>query len=123
MNIITNYSIFFLLTIIFTGTKPPVKNAPRIPGKQNIIGCAPAATEDFYPDENSKYIPVMPGWGNHFYKVNTADDSAQFYFNQGLTMYYSYHSREAIASFKEAARFDNNCAMAYWGQAGNEPRL
>ena len=32
-------------------------------------------------------------------------------------MYYSYHMREAIASFKEAARFDSSCAMAYWGQA------
>ena len=32
-------------------------------------------------------------------------------------MYYSYHAREALASFKEASRFDNNCAMTYWGQA------
>ena len=32
-------------------------------------------------------------------------------------MYYSYHMKEALASFKEAARFDPNCAMAYWGQA------
>jgi hypothetical protein len=32
-------------------------------------------------------------------------------------MYYSYHSREALASFKEAARFDSNCAMIYWAQA------
>ena len=38
----------------------------------------------------------MPGWGHHFYKVNTNDDSAQFYFNQGLTMYYSYHAHEQL---------------------------
>lgn len=117
MNIITNCSIFIFLAIIFTGTKVRTKNGPPISGKQNIIGCAAAATEDFHPGEDGKYIPAMPGWGNHFYKVNTSDDSAQYYFNQGLTMYYSYHAREAIASFKEAARFDNTCAMAYWGQA------
>lgn len=117
MNIIANFSIFIFLAIFFTGTKEHTEHKPSIPGKQNIIACAPSSEEDFYPGEDGKFIPAMPGRGNHFYKVNTADDSAQFYFNQGLTMYYSYHAREAIASFKEAARFDNNCAMAYWGQA------
>lgn len=117
MNIIANCYIFIFLAIIFTGAKGHIQNEPSIPGKQNIIACAPASADDFYTGEDGKYIPAMPGWGNHSYKVNTADDSARFYFNQGLTMYYSYHAREAIASFKEAARFDNNCAMAYWGQA------
>jgi hypothetical protein len=32
-------------------------------------------------------------------------------------MYYSYHWREANASFREAARFDPECAISYWGQA------
>jgi hypothetical protein len=32
-------------------------------------------------------------------------------------MYYSYHAREAVASFKEATRFDSTAAMLYWGQA------
>ena len=32
-------------------------------------------------------------------------------------MYYGYHLTEAYASFKEAARYDSSCAMAYWGQA------
>jgi hypothetical protein len=32
-------------------------------------------------------------------------------------MYYSYHFVEAIASFKEAAKFDSTCAVLYWGQA------
>lgn len=117
MNSITNFSVFILLAIIFTGTKERTKHKTLIPGKQNIISCSVVDTQDFYTGENGKYIPVMPGWGNHFYKVNTTNDSAQFYFNQGLTMYYSYHAREAIASFKEAVRFDNNCTMAYWGQA------
>lgn len=80
------------------------------------IGCAPGTEGDFVVS-NGKFIPVMPGWGNHAYAITTGSDSAQFYFNQGLTFYYSYHAREAVASFKEAARFDSSCAMAYWGQA------
>ena len=80
------------------------------------VSCAPGADGEFLTS-NGKFIPVMPGWGNHSYAITTNSDSAQFYFNQGLTFYYSYHAREAVASFKEAARFDSSCAMAYWGQA------
>lgn len=81
-----------------------------------VVGCAPAA-DGVFVTVNGKYIPVMPGWGNHSYRITTGSDSAQFYFNQGLTFYYSYHAREAVASFKEAARFDSTSAMTYWGQA------
>jgi tetratricopeptide (TPR) repeat protein len=76
-----------------------------------------------YPDgiteaaDDGKFISVLPGWGNYSYLISTKNDSAQFYFNQGLSMYYSYHWLEANASFKEAARFDPGSAMAYWGQA------
>jgi len=82
-----------------------------------VISCAPGATENIYADKNGKFISVLPGWGKHSYTITTKNDSTQFYFNQGLSMYYSYHSTEAIASFKEAAKFDSTCAMAYWGQA------
>ncbi len=83
----------------------------------NIISCAPGIDEVIYTSKDGKFISVLPGWGNHAYTITTQSDSAQIYFNQGLSMYYSYHSREAAASFKEAARFDSSCAMAYWGQA------
>ena len=82
-----------------------------------VIGCAPNTVENISADKNGKFISVLPGWGNHSYQITTQNDSAQFYFNQGLSMYYSYHSTEAIASFKEAAKFDSTCAMVYWGQA------
>ena len=81
----------------------------------NSIGCAPGIDENVYA--GSKFIPVLPGWGNHSYGITTQNDSAQIYFNQGLSMYYSYHAREANASFKEAAKFDSSCAMIYWAQA------
>ncbi|HYK45407.1 MAG TPA: hypothetical protein VEV83_09575 [Parafilimonas sp.] len=82
-----------------------------------VIGCAPDAGETFYADDNGNFITILPGWGDHAYSITTENDSAQVYFNQGLTMYYGYHPREAIASFKQAAKFDSTCAMAYWGEA------
>src|SRR6188472_365125 len=59
-------------------------------------------------------IPVITGAGIYKWKISTKNDSAQFYFNQGINMYYSFHIIEAMASFKKAARFDPNCAMLYW---------
>ena len=66
---------------------------------------------------NGKFIAQLPGWGHYSYPISTTSDSARIYFDQGLNMYYSYHTKEALASFKESARFDPDCAMAYWGQA------
>ena len=83
----------------------------------SIQSCAPNSDLGFSADENGKFINILPGWGNHYYQITTTNDSAQIYFNQGLSMYYSYHMREAVASFKEAARFDSTSAMVYWGQA------
>ncbi len=84
--------------------------------KHDIISCGFPAT-DITADDNGKFIPVLPGWGHYSYAITTTNDSTQIYFNQGLNFYYGYHFREALASFKEAARFDKSCAMAYWGQA------
>ena len=85
--------------------------------KKNVIGCSAAVEGDVSADGNGKFIPALKGWGSHSFPVSTRNDSTQFYFNQGLNFYYGYHLKEAYASFKEAARFDQNCAMAYWGQA------
>lgn len=62
-------------------------------------------------------IPIMPGTGNWQWQINTASDSAQVYFNQGMNMYYGFHIIEALASFKKAARFDSESPMIWWAQA------
>lgn len=62
-------------------------------------------------------IPALKGWGNYQWKITTTSDSAQFYFNQGISMYYAFHSIEAIASFIKATRFDPECAMAWYGKS------
>jgi hypothetical protein len=47
------------------------------------IGCAPPVNENTYPDNSGKFISILPGWGNHSYRITTQNDSAQLYFNQG----------------------------------------
>jgi tetratricopeptide (TPR) repeat protein len=77
----------------------------------------PAVSESVRPGKDGKFINILPGWYHRAYFVTTDNDSAQQYFSQGLNMYYSYHMKEAEASFKESSRWDPNLAMAYWGQA------
>ena len=69
------------------------------------------------PADDGKFIARLSGWGDRSYSITTRSDSAQYYFNQGLGFYYGYHFAEALASFKEASRFDPASAMTYWGQA------
>ncbi len=82
----------------------------------NIVRCTPDWNElqDWLEEAN---IPPIPGAGNYKWKISTGSDSAQFYFNQGINMYYGFHIIEAMASFKKASKFDPKCAMLYWAQA------
>ncbi|MEO6001462.1 MAG: hypothetical protein ABIN89_31710 [Chitinophagaceae bacterium] len=80
--------------------------------KQLNVSCSPA-----YIPSVDESIPRLTGWGNYNWKITTTSDSAQFYFNQGINMYYAFHIIEARASFDKATRFDQKCAMAWWGKA------
>lgn len=106
----------FLLVGFFTDSQHKHEPPSIVVTKTDLIGCAPGY-EAVDSAADGKIMIALPGWGKHQYAISTKVDSAQFYFNQGLNMYYSYHSREANASFKEAARFDPDCAIVYWGQA------
>jgi tetratricopeptide (TPR) repeat protein len=84
--------------------------------KKNIVRCSPDWNElKNWMEETD--IPPIPGAGIYKWKISTTNDSAQFYFNQGINMYYSFHIIEAMASFKKAAKFDPDCAILYWAQA------
>lgn len=86
--------------------------------REQGVSCGPSTrAAELRPDSTGRYAPVFPGWGHYHYKISTTNDSAQFYFDQGLSLYYGYHLTEAAASFKEATRNDSNCVMAYWGEA------
>src|SRR6187549_3798040 len=84
--------------------------------KKNIIRCGPDwdKLKDWLEETD---IPPIPGAGIYKWKISTKSDSAQFYFNQGINMYYSFHIIEAMASFKKAEKFDENSPMLLWAQA------
>lgn len=81
------------------------------------ISCSPDwATYHLTKKEVNEMVP-LPGTGSHSWKISTTSDSAQFYFNQGINLYYGFHIIEALPSFKKAQLFDSSCAMLYWAEA------
>jgi tetratricopeptide (TPR) repeat protein len=55
--------------------------------------------------------------GSHHRVVSTKSAEAQRWFDQGLVFAFAFNHDEAIRSFREAARLDPSCAMAWWGVA------
>jgi tetratricopeptide (TPR) repeat protein len=59
--------------------------------------------------------PLMKNIGTASLKITTKSEMAQKYFDQGLNLLHAFWDVEAYRAFREAARNDENCAMAYWG--------
>ena len=114
--------MFAVLSLGFNFISKKNKRSPQLVSREsifrnkNIISCSPNWNY-LNADSLANSIGVLPGWGNYRWKIYTKNDSAQFFFNQGINMYYAFHIIEAMASFKKAQQFDSSNAMIYWGQA------
>ncbi len=69
------------------------------------------------PAPTGELAPRLQNLGTHTFPVTTRSRQAQRFVDQGLRLSYGFNHAEAGRSFREAARLDPACAMAYWGQA------
>jgi hypothetical protein len=106
----------FKLSTTHTEGKLPSGNRQNIYKNRFVMSCSPDWNW-LNTDSLGVTMKPLPGWGNYHWKITTGSDSALFYFNQGINMYYAFHIIESMASFKKAETFDNTNAMIYWGQA------
>jgi tetratricopeptide (TPR) repeat protein len=83
----------------------------------SICGTPGARTILKIMDTTVQMAPLMENLGKHGMQVTTKNERAQLFFNQGINLYYGFNHLEAYRSFREVARLDPDCAMAYWGQA------
>jgi len=75
-------------------------------------------------EKSEAKVPLFDGLGNFGRKVTTSSPEAQRYFDQGLSFLYAFNHDEAIRAFEQAAKFDPDCAMAWWGIAvANGPHI
>ncbi|MEP2024430.1 MAG: hypothetical protein ABJH98_10575 [Reichenbachiella sp.] len=76
-----------------------------------IISCSQA-------NKNPQFeAPLFDNLGDNQLKITTSNKWSQKFFDQGLTLTYGLNHAEAMRSFKEASRLDEECAMCYWGMA------
>ena len=69
-------------------------------------------------DQGPRRLALLnPGAGPVHFPITTANPMAQKFFNQGLNLVYSFQWVEAERAFRQALRFDPDCAMAFWGRA------
>jgi tetratricopeptide (TPR) repeat protein len=61
--------------------------------------------------------PLWSGLGTVSYKITTANERAQAYFDQGLRLSYAFNHGEAQRAFRMAQKLDPDCAMCFWGEA------
>ncbi|HEY6547793.1 MAG TPA: hypothetical protein VI589_07795, partial [Vicinamibacteria bacterium] len=69
------------------------------------------------PGPSGEMAPRLLNLGSHTFPVSTKSKKAQSFMNQGLNLTYGFNHAEAGRAYREAARLDPSCAMAYWGQA------
>jgi tetratricopeptide (TPR) repeat protein len=81
------------------------------------LRCGPDWSDYQMTTEEIQNMIPLPGTGSHVWKINSSSDSAQFYFNQGINLYYGFHIPEALPSFKKALSFDSTTAILYWAVA------
>jgi hypothetical protein len=69
------------------------------------------------PAPDGSTAPRLQNLGRHRFPVTTRSPLAQRFVDQGVRLAYAFNHAEAGRAFREAARLDPRCAMAFWGQA------
>lgn len=109
----TKYSLYHVIIVVMTLGLAVAAGA----GSLLVAGLDQRALKEDPRKAAGPIAPVLEGIGDHHHPVSTRSERAQYFFDQGLKLTYAFNHQEALRSFKEAARLDPDCAMAYWGWA------
>jgi hypothetical protein len=66
---------------------------------------------------SEKPVALLTGLGNWRHPIATTSPDAQKYFDQGLTLVYSFNKHEGLRSFRKASQLDPRAPMIFWGMA------
>ena len=70
-----------------------------------------------FAEMSERPVVLYKGLGAWRHSISTKSPEAQQFFDQGLTLIYSFNRYEALRSFRRAAELDPSAAMAFWGMA------
>jgi tetratricopeptide (TPR) repeat protein len=76
-----------------------------------------AAIAQHHGQPAEKPVVLLSGLGNWHHSIVTNNTEAQKFFDQGLTLVYSFNKHEALRSFEKASQLDSRAPMNFWGIA------
>ena len=86
-----------------------------------VWALAASAQQPAAPTLPARYLEPIPlytvGLGPFTRAISSTNEDAQAFFTQGFQMMYAFAKPEAVRSFREAWKWDANCAICYWGEA------
>ena len=68
-------------------------------------------------DSEPRLAILVPGSGTYSRAISTDSQRAQQFFDQGLRFAWGFYFPESIASYQQAAIYDPDHPMPYWGMA------
>ena len=80
-----------------------------------LCGAALATAQHHQAAGSEKPVALLSGLGNWHHAIATSNPEAQKYFDQGLTLDYSFNKHEALRAFRKASELDPRAPMPYWG--------
>lgn len=101
--------VFVLLTLAPLHAEEPKPPTPPLPG-HSMHGEA-------FDDGPRQAAYIMGNTGNVHLDITTKVPEAQRFFDQGLGQLHGFWYYESERSFRQVAKLDPECAMAYWGLA------
>ncbi len=80
-----------------------------------LVGTAPAPAQHHQATGSEKPVTLLAGLGNWHHPIATSNPEAQKFFDQGLTLVYSFNKHAALRAFRKASDLDPRAAMNFWG--------
>lgn len=109
---ITKYTCIFVFALALPAAGQAQDAAPVTHIHYEAASAAAAR-----PSPTGALAPRLQNLGNHKIHWFTCKAAVRPWLNQGVNLAYGFNHAEAARAFREAARLDANCAMAYWGEA------
>ena len=99
------------------GDEPVKPTAPASEANPAVPAAGHSVHGEAFNDGPRHAAYLMPGMGKVHFPVTSKKPEAQAFIDQGVAQLHSFYYFEAERSFRQAAKIDPDCAMAYWGMA------
>ena len=99
------------------GDEPVKPTAPASEANPAVPAAGHSVHGEAFNDGPRHAAYLMPGMGKIHFPVTTKKPEVQAFIDQGVAQIHSFYYLEAERSFRQAARIEPDCAMAYWGMA------